>query len=153
MDIKYILSEFREFTSKGNFFDLAIAFVVGTAFNKAIQSLVNDVILPLFGSILRNIDFNNLFISLNGKNYETLSAAQVAGAPTINYGVFINNFIVLSITVWAVFLLVRLMNRLRRNSTASADAKTRECPYCIRSIPLRAIRCPECTSQLTPVGI
>ena len=148
--MKSILAEFREFTSKGNFFDLASAFVAGASFNKAVQSLVNDVILPPIGLVLRNIDFNNLFISLNGKDYETIAAAQAAGAPTINYGLFLNNVVALLITLWAVFLLVRFMNRLRRKQANREErqAPTRECPFCMTTISERATRCPACTSKL-----
>lgn len=141
--------EFRDFIARGNVIDLAVAVVIGAAFGKIVDSLVKDVIMPPIGLILGNVDFSNLFISLNGQHYETLAAAQEAGAPTVNYGAFINNVISFVIVAFAVFLLVKQVNRFRRTSNEAAAPTTKACPQCAMMIPIPAVRCPHCTSQLT----
>jgi large conductance mechanosensitive channel len=141
--------EFREFAMRGNVVDLAVGIIIGAAFGKIVTSLVNDIIMPPVGLLLGRVDFSNLFLNLSGQPYASLAEARAAGAPTINYGVFLNNVIDFVIVAFAIFLLVRFINRLSRQlEAAPAAPTTRECPFCLSSIPLRATRCPQCTSTL-----
>lgn len=141
--------EFREFAMRGNVVDLAVGIIIGVAFGKIITSLVNDIIMPPIGLLLGRVDFSSLFINLSGQPYASLAEAKAAGAPTINYGVFLNTVIDFIIVAFVIFLLVRLINRLSRQPEAPPAAPTtRECPFCVSSIPLRATRCPHCTSEL-----
>ena len=141
--------EFREFAMRGNVVDLAVGIIIGAAFGKIITSLVNDIIMPPIGLLLGRVDFSNLFINLSGQPFASLAEAKAAGAPTINYGVFLNAVMDFAIVAFAIFLLVRSINRLTRQAdAASAAPTTRECPFCVSSIPLRATRCPQCTSNL-----
>jgi large conductance mechanosensitive channel len=143
-----MLREFREFATRGNVIDLAIGIIIGTAFLKIVDSLVKDVIMPPFGLLLANVDFSNLFVTLGSGSYETLAQAQEAGAATINYGLFINEVIGFIIVAFAVFLLVKQVNRMRRREVEAPT--TKECEFCCSSVPLRAIRCPHCTGTLAP---
>jgi large conductance mechanosensitive channel len=144
-----LLKEFREFALRGNVLDMAIGIIIGAAFGSVVNSLVKDILMPPIGFILGKVDFSNLFISLSGR-YASLAEAQAAGAPTINYGLFINtvlNFFIVTAAVF--FFIVRPINRIRRiKETASAAPTTKECPYCFSTIPLKATRCPYCTSHL-----
>jgi large conductance mechanosensitive channel len=141
--------EFREFAMRGNVVDLAVGIIIGAAFGKIVTSLVNDIIMPPIGLLVGRVDFCNLFINLSGQSYASLAEAKAAGAPTINYGVFLNTVIDFVIVAFAIFLLVRFINRLNRQPEAAPAAPTtRECPFCLSSIPLRATRCPQCTSTL-----
>jgi large conductance mechanosensitive channel len=141
-----MLKEFKEFAMKGNVLDLAVGFIIGAAFGKIVSSLVSDIIMPPIGVILGKVDFSNLFVTLSGPSFPTLAAAKAAGAPTLNYGVFINNIIVFLIVAFAVFLIVRIVNRWKPvPPTAPA---TKECPYCGTKLPLKATRCSGCTAQL-----
>jgi large conductance mechanosensitive channel len=141
--------EFREFAMRGNVVDLAVGIIIGAAFGKIVTSLVNDIVMPPIGLLLGRVDFSNLFINLSGQSVASLVEAKAAGAPTINYGVFLNTVIDFVIVVFAIFLLVRFINRLSRQSESTPEAPTtRECPFCLSSIPLRATRCPQCTSTL-----
>ena len=139
-----MLKEFKEFALRGNVLDLAIGIIIGGAFGKIVTSLVNDMIMPPIGLLLGKINFSNLYLNLSGTIYPNLDAAQKAGAPTINYGLFINNIIYFIIVAFIVFLMIRAFNRLR---PAPAPA-VKDCPYCQISIPLKATRCPHCTSAL-----
>jgi large conductance mechanosensitive channel len=144
--------EFREFAMRGNVVDLAVGIIIGAAFGKIVTSLVNDIVMPPIGLLLGRVDFSSLFINLSGQPYASLAEAKAAGAPTINYGVFLNTVIDFVIVAFAIFLLVRFINRLSRQlETTPAAPTTRECPFCLSSIPLRATRCPQCTSTLQAV--
>jgi large conductance mechanosensitive channel len=148
-----MLKEFKEFVMRGNVVDLAVGFIIGAAFSTIVKSLVSDVIMPPIGLLLGDVDFNNLFAVLEeGATvgpYDTLAAAQEAGAVTINYGVFINTVIAFIIVAFAVFLMIRYINRLKRKEEApKAEPTTKECPYCFSVIPIKASRCPNCTSKL-----
>jgi large conductance mechanosensitive channel len=146
-----MMREFREFIMKGNALDMAIGIVLGVAFGAIIGSLVADILLPPIGLLLGGLDFTNLFIRLAGPPAETLAAAREAGAVTINYGVFLNKIIDFIIIGFVLFLIVRQMNRLRR--PAPAPVTTKECPYCFTQVPLKATRCPACTSPLTAEAV
>ncbi|MFN2154758.1 MAG: large conductance mechanosensitive channel protein MscL [Anaerolineae bacterium] len=154
-----MLKEFREFILRGNMIDLAVGVIIGGVFNRVVQSLVNDIIMPPIGLLLGRADFTNLFLLLRGGEpagpYATLADAQAAGAVVISYGIFINTLIALVITGFAVFLLVRAINRLRRQQEAPAPAAptTKLCPHCQTEIPIAATRCPNCTSQLEPAVV
>jgi large conductance mechanosensitive channel len=149
-----MLKEFREFAVKGNVVDMAVGIIIGAAFGSIVQSLVNDVIMPPVGLLLGNVDFTNLFITLRegaeaAGPYATVADAQAAGAVTINYGIFISSIVSFVIVAFAVFLLVRNINRLRREEQVAPEAPTeRPCPYCFTPIPIRATRCPHCTSAV-----
>jgi large conductance mechanosensitive channel len=142
-----MLKEFKEFAIKGNVIDLAVAVIMGIAFGAIISSLVNDIIMPVIGYALGGVNFNDLFISLNGTAYPSLAAAKAAGAATINYGVFINAIIDFIIVAFTLFLLVRAINRLKK-APAPAAPTTKDCPHCFTKIPIPATRCPNCTSEL-----
>lgn len=142
-----MFKEFKEFAVKGNVIDLAVGIIMGIAFGAIISSLVNDIIMPPIGLLLGNIDFANLFINLSGTAYPSLKAAKDAGAATINYGVFINTVLNFIIVALVVFVLVRQINRLKKEP-APAAPNTKDCKYCLSSIPIKATRCPHCTSQL-----
>jgi len=144
-----MLKDFREFVMRGNVMDLAIAVIIGGAFGKIVSSLVSDVLMPPLGLLLNGVDFSNLFISLNGQAYATLADAQAAGAPTLNYGNFLSAVIDFLVIALVVFLMVRAVNGLHKRQPAPAPAPTtKECPHCFTAIPIKASRCPNCTSQL-----
>jgi large conductance mechanosensitive channel len=141
--------EFREFAMRGNVVDLAVGIIIGAAFGKIVSSFVNDILMPPIGLLLGRVDFSNLFINLSGQSYASLAEAKAAGAPTINYGAFLNNVIDFLIVAFAVFLLIRFINRLSRQWERAPEAPTtKECPFCFSMIPVRATRCPQCTSTL-----
>jgi large conductance mechanosensitive channel len=143
-----MLKEFKEFAMRGNVLDLAVGVVIGAAFGKIVASMVDDVIMPPIGRLLGHVDFSNLFISLTDKSFDTLAAAKAAGAPTLNYGNFINTIINFVIVAFAIFLVVRTVNRWTTKPTAPAAATTKDCPQCAMAIPIAAKRCGHCTSQL-----
>ncbi len=148
-----MLKEFKEFAMRGNVLDMAVGIIIGAAFGKIITSFVNDILMPPIGLLLGNVDFANLFINLSGQPYATLEEAQAAGAVTINYGVFINTVMDLFIVAFVIFLFVRQINRLKREQKAPpAEPTTRECPYCLSTIPIKATRCPHCTSEILDAG-
>ncbi|HEY8363404.1 MAG TPA: large conductance mechanosensitive channel protein MscL [Tissierellaceae bacterium] len=139
--------EFKEFAVKGNVADLAIGVIIGSAFGKIVTSLVNDIIMPIVGLFIGKVDFSNLFISLNGVKYPSLSAAQEAGAPTLNYGIFINTIIEFFIISFSIFLVVRQINRFKKKEEKTEKVATsKKCPYCYSDIHINATRCPYCTS-------
>lgn len=142
-----MLKEFREFIMRGNVVDLAVGVIIGGAFGKIVSSLVSDIIMPPIGLLLNGVNFSNLFISLTGQPYATVAEAQAAGAPTLNYGSFINAVIDFLIIGLVIFLLIRAINRMQKPAPAAAP-QTRECPFCFSTISLKATRCPNCTSQL-----
>jgi large conductance mechanosensitive channel len=142
-----MIQDFKAFLTRGNVVDLAVALVVGAAFGAIITSLVNDILMPPIGLALKGVDFTNLFVSLTGQSYPSLAAAKAAGAPTVNYGIFINTIISFVIVAFAMFMVVRQTARYRPAPPAPAAA-TRDCPFCLSAIPLRATRCAHCTSAL-----
>jgi len=149
--MKKLFAEFREFVLRGNVVDLAVGIIIGVAFGAIVTSLVNDVIMPPIGRLLGKVDFSNLFVNISGTSYNSLSEAKQAGAAVIAYGSFINTLINFLIIAFVLFLIVRAMNKLVRQSQkkqAQAAPITKECPFCASSIPLKAVRCPACTSQL-----
>ena len=143
-----MFKEFREFAMRGNVLDMAIGIIIGVAFGAIVNSLVKDIIMPPIGLAIGNIDFSNLFINLSSGSYATLAAAKEAGVATINYGVFINTVINFLIVAFVLFLIVRAMNKLRRKEEAPVEPTTKECPFCLSQVPIKATRCPHCTSQL-----
>lgn len=141
--------EFKAFILRGNVMDLAVGIIIGAAFGKIVSSLVNDIFMPVIGLVLGKINFANLFVNLSGTKYASLADAQAAGAPTINYGVFINNIIDFLIVGIVVFLLVKGINSLsKKKKEAPAEPTTKECPHCYSVINIKADRCPNCTSEL-----
>jgi large conductance mechanosensitive channel len=151
-----VVKEFREFAIKGNVVDMAVGIIIGGAFGTVVKSLVDDVLMPPIGLVLGNVDFADLFIPLRQGTpagpYDTLAAAQAAGAVTLNVGLFVNAAISFLIVGFAVFLLVKSINRLKREQPVPPPAPTEKpCPQCATTIPLAAKRCPNCTSELAPV--
>jgi len=142
-----MLKEFKDFALRGNVIDMAIGIIIGAVFGKIVTSLVNDIIMPPIGLLLGKVNFSNLFIDMSGEGYLSLADAQAAGAPTINYGVFINNVLDFIIVAFVVFLIVRWINRLKKPAPVAAPI-TKDCPYCFTAIPVKASRCPNCTSEL-----
>ena len=148
-----MLKEFKEFVLRGNVLDMAVGIIIGAAFGTIVASLVNDIIMPPIGLLLGGVDFANLFILLKAGSpaapYASLADAQAAGAVTINYGMFINAVISFLIVAFVIFLLIRSINRLRQEEEAPpAEPTTKECPYCLSTIPIKATRCAFCTSEL-----
>ena len=143
-----MLKDFKEFAMRGNVVDLAVGVIIGAAFGKIITSFVNDVMMPPLGVLIGNVDFTNLFVDLTGRGFSSLAEAKAAGAATINYGLFINTLLDFVLVSFAVFLMIRQINRLKAKP-AEVAVTTKECPFCISLIPLQAKRCPNCTSQLS----
>lgn len=142
-----MLNEFRTFIIRGNMIDLAVGLVIGASFTTVVTSFVNDLLMPPIGLLLGRVDFANLFVNLSGGSYPTIAAAKAAGAPTLNYGLFINSIINLLIVGFAVFLVVKQVNRFRGPEPVAAPT-TKDCPACAMPIPLKARRCPHCTSEV-----
>jgi large conductance mechanosensitive channel len=142
-----MLEEFKKFVSRGNVVDMAVGIIIGAAFGAVISSLVNDIIMPPIGYMLNGINFKDLFYVLNGKHYPSVQAAQQAGAPAIYYGTFINTLIDFLIVALVIFLLVRAINKLKSPPKAEPP-DTKKCPYCATTIPFKATRCPNCTSDI-----
>lgn len=145
-----MLKEFKEFAVRGNVMDMAVGIVLGASFGGIVTSFVNDVLMPPIGLLLGRVDFSNLFISLSRRHFDTVAAAKAAGAATLNYGMFLNTVTNFVIVAFAIFLVVKQVNRLRGPAPAPvAPPATKHCPYCTSEIPLAATRCPHCTSQLS----
>lgn len=147
--MKKFLEEFKEFATRGNMFDLAIGIIIGGAFTTIVNSLVNDIINPVLGIFTGSIDFSNLFVSLDGNHYDTLAAAEAAGANVFKYGSFISNVINFIIMALVVFVLVKIINRLRTPRHVEEQAPTtKKCPFCCTEIDIKATKCPHCTSLI-----
>ena len=145
-----MIKEFKEFAMRGNVLDMAVGIIIGAAFGQIVNSFVQDILMPPIGRLLGHVDFSNLFVSLSGTHYDSVAAAKAAGAATLNYGVFLNTIINFLIVAFAVFLLVRQVNRFAPKPAPAAAPATRECPYCLSSVPAKATRCSQCTSELRP---
>ncbi len=146
-----MLKEFKEFAVKGNMIDLAVGMIIGSAFTKIVNSMVNDLIMPLISVFTGKVDFTNWFYALDGKHYATIAEATEAGVATVNYGAFISGVIDFIIMAFVVFLFVRGINKLRKaveKPAAPAPKKTKECPYCHSEIHIDATKCPHCTSDI-----
>ena len=143
-----MLEEFKKFAMRGNVIDLAVGFIMGGAFGALVSSLVNDVIMPPIGLVLGKVDFKALFIDLSGKGFATLDEARKAGAATINYGAFINTVVNFVIVAFVLFLLIRAVNQMTAKPEAPKAPTDKDCPYCFSKVPIKATRCPHCTSQL-----
>jgi large conductance mechanosensitive channel len=141
-----MLKEFRDFIARGNVLDLAVAVIIGAAFGKIITSLVEGVIMPPIGLLLGKVDFSNLIIDLSGQHPASLAFAKEKGLPVIAYGAFLNDVIIFLIVAFVVFMIVKAVNKAKREEPAAAT--TKDCPYCLSSIPLAATRCSGCTSEL-----
>ena len=142
-----MLKEFKEFVMRGNVLDLAVGIIIGAAFGKIITSLVSDILMPPLGVLLGKVDFASLFIDLSGGGHPTLAAAKAAGAATINYGLFLSTIVDFLLVAFAIFLVIRQANKLRRQPAPAAPS-TKDCKFCCTAIPIPAMRCPNCTSQL-----
>src|SRR5574337_276959 len=144
-----MLKEFKEFAIHGNVLDMAIGIIIGAAFGKIVNSFVNDILMPPVGLLVGKADFSGLFVDLSGDAHPTLAAAKAAGAATINYGVFLNTILDFLIVAFAIFLLIRQVNRFQRTAEAAPAAPTtKDCPFCASAIAIKAVRCPQCTSEL-----
>ena len=145
-----MLKEFRDFAARGNVVDLAVGVIIGAAFGKVVTSVVSDLIMPPIGMALGRIDFSNLFVALNGGTYASLAEAKAATppAPTLNYGLFLNTCLEFLIVAFAIFLIVKQVNRLKGPAPVVVDS--RDCPFCLTKIPLKATRCAACTSEVKP---
>jgi len=151
-----MLKDFKAFVLRGNVMDLAVGVILGAAFGTIVKSLVNDVIMPPIGLLLGGVDFSNLYLLLKAGSptppYASLADAQAAGAVTVNYGIFINAIVSFLIVAFVIFLLVRSINRMtQKEEAAPAEPSTKECPYCLSTIPIKATRCAQCTSDLSVI--
>jgi large conductance mechanosensitive channel len=142
-----MLKEFKEFIMRGNVLDLAVGIIIGGAFGKIVSSFVGDILMPPLGLILGKVNFSDLFINLSGTAYPTVAAAKAAGAATINYGIFINTVIDFLIVAFAIYLLIVQVNRLKKKKE-ELPPTTKDCPFCFSAIPVKAVRCPQCTSTI-----
>ena len=142
-----MLKQFREFALKGNVIDLSVGIIIGASFGKIVSSLVSDILMPPLGLVIGKVDFSSLFLSLSGKHYTSLVEAKTAGAPTLNYGVFLNNILDFIIVAFALFLIIRWVNKMQRPASI-AEPAAKECPECLSSVPALARRCAHCASPL-----
>jgi large conductance mechanosensitive channel len=142
-----MLKEFKEFAMKGNVLDMAIGVIIGGAFGKIVTSLVSDVLMPPLGLVLGKVDFSSLFLNLSGAPQPSLAAAKAAGAPTVNYGVFLQTVLDFIIIAFVIFLIVKQVNRLKTPATPAAPT-TKDCPLCLSTIPIKATKCAHCTSSV-----
>jgi large conductance mechanosensitive channel len=145
-----MFKEFKEFAMRGNVLDMAVGIIIGAAFGQIVNSFVQDVLMPPIGRLIGHVDFSNRFVSLSGVHYDTIAAAKAAGAATLNYGLFLNTLINFLIVAFAVFLLVRQVNRFAPKPAPAAAPAMRDCPYCLTAIPATATKCAHCTSELRP---
>ncbi|MBI4164945.1 MAG: large-conductance mechanosensitive channel protein MscL [Acidobacteria bacterium] len=146
-----MFKEFKEFAMRGSVLDLAVGIIIGGAFGKIITSFVGDILMPPIGLLLGKVDFSNMFLTLGEGAFTKLADAKAAGVPTINYGLFVNTLIDFLIVSFAIFLLIREVNRLKREpARAPAAPTTKDCPHCFTAIAIKATRCPACTSELKP---
>jgi len=144
-----MFKEFKEFAMRGNVLDMAIGIIIGAAFGKIVSSFVADVLMPPIGLLLGKVDFSNLFINLSGQTFPSVEAAKAAGAATLNYDMFLNTVIDFLIVAFAIFLLIKQVNRLMpKKAEAPAAPTTKECPRCLSQIPIKATRCAHCTSDI-----
>jgi large conductance mechanosensitive channel len=147
-----MLQEFKKFAVQGNVLDMAVGIIIGAAFGKIVSSLVEDILMPPIGLLLGSVDFSSLFLNLNlsGESYPSVAVAKAAGAPTLNYGIFLNTVINFVIVAFAIFLLVQQFNRLKQQPepAPAGPPTTKECPYCLSTIPIKATRCAHCTSEV-----
>jgi len=143
-----MLKEFKEFAMRGNVLDMAIGVIIGGAFGKIVSSFVADIMMPPLGLLMGKVDFSSLFIDLSGAGHPSLAAAKAAGAATLNYGVFINTMIDFLIVAFAIFLLLKQINRFLKKPEPAPAPSTKDCPYCLSAIPLKATRCAHCTAEL-----
>ena len=141
-------SDFKAFVMRGNVVDLAVGVIIGAAFGKIVSSMVDDVLMPPIGKALGHVDFSNLFINLGDKTYDTLKAAKDAGAPTLNYGLFLNTVINFVIVAFCVFIIIQIIHKWVNKPAAPAPPTTKDCPQCAMSIPIAAKKCGHCTTQL-----
>ena len=142
-----MLKEFKAFIMRGNVLDLAVGIIIGGAFGKIVSSFVADILMPPLGLIMGKVNFSDLFINLSGTAYPSVAAAKAAGAPTINYGIFLNTIIDFLIVAIAIYLMIVQVNRLNKKPEVPPPI-TKECPFCISAVPIKAVRCPHCTSTL-----
>jgi len=142
--------EFKEFAIKGNIIDMAVGIIIGTAFSKIVNSMVNDVIMPVFSMITGRVDFTNMFFALNGEHYKSLADAKEAAVPTLNYGIFISAVIDFLIIAFTLFIVIKRINKLKKKEPKAppAEPTTKACPFCQSTISIKAVRCPHCTSEL-----
>ena len=143
-----MIKEFKEFIARGNVLDLAVGVIIGAAFGRIVNSFVSDILMPRIGLLLGGVDFSNLFVNLSGESYASLAAAKAAGAPVIAYGSFINALIDFLIVAFAIFLVVKAFNRMRSCKPAEEECTTKECPFCLSTIPAKATKCADCTADL-----
>ncbi|MGE5256033.1 MAG: large conductance mechanosensitive channel protein MscL [Hyphomicrobiales bacterium] len=144
-----MFKEFKEFAMRGNVLDMAVGIIIGAAFGKIVSSFVADVLMPPIGLLLGKVDFSNLFINLSGQSYSSVDAAKAAGAATLNYGMFLNTVVDFLIVAFAVFLLVKQVNRfIAKKEEPPAAPTTKECPRCLSQIPIKATRCAHCTADI-----
>ena len=153
-ELRGFLREFREFAVRGNVVDMAVGIIIGAAFTSVVSSFVNDVLMPPIGMLIGGEDIKNVFVVLRRGTvpgpYATVEAAKAAGAVTVNVGLFINAVLSFLLVAFATFLLVRFVNRMRRSQVPPPPPATRKCPFCVTDIPVAAVRCPQCTSEVTP---
>lgn len=144
-----IAEEFKAFVMRGNVIDMAVGVIIGGAFGKIVASMVSDIIMPPIGLLLGKVDFSSLYINMSGKAYASLAEAQAAGAPTLNYGLFLNNVINFLIVAFVIFIMIKQINKLQKPAKPGSPAAptTKECPFCCSSVAIKAVRCPNCTSQ------
>ncbi len=144
-----MLEDFKKFVMRGNVLDMAVGIVIGAAFGKIVSSFVGDVLMPPIGKLMGNVDFSNLFYVLGDGQFDSLAAAKEAGAATINYGVFINTVLDFIIVAFAIFMVIRWMNKLKKQEEAPpAEPTTKDCPKCLSTIPIKAVKCAHCTSEM-----